>query len=282
MLSNLGNAPTTIDIEVLGLPEGWSLVGPEQVSLGVGESSGIPLSAIPGSSNESGYGSSVTLRTTDESGTQREAVLTLTESDRSWATSPVLFGTSGDVLELDFNPGFDVTSVKQGSQSLSQSDEGSWLWTVPVTDSDGELDVDGVDLDYWARVRDPPTRMGSCTVLNSLGSEPQATCTIHNGTTEIGWTAILRDETGTVIDYKSGHLLANTSRSADAKINLSAVTWNPSPGEHTLKATLLDGNGALIAEDSQVVLVRDTDWNLGITAVEMRESSGLQLSLIHI
>ena len=28
MRSNLGNAPTTIDIEILGLPEGWSLVGP--------------------------------------------------------------------------------------------------------------------------------------------------------------------------------------------------------------------------------------------------------------
>ena len=91
MLSNLGNAPTTIDIEILGLPEGWSLVGPEQVSLGVGESSGIPISAIPGNSNQSGYGSSVTLRTTDESGTQREVTLTLTQSDRSWATSPVSY-----------------------------------------------------------------------------------------------------------------------------------------------------------------------------------------------
>jgi len=281
MLSNLGNAPTTIDIEILGLPEGWSLTGPEQVSLGVGESSGIPLSAIPGSSNQSGYGSSVTLRTTDESGTQREAILTLMQSDRAWATSPVLFGTSGDVLELDFNPGFDVVSVKQGSQTLTQSDEGSWLWTVPPIDSDGELDVDGVTLDYWARVRDPPTRMGSCTV-SSLGSEPLATCTIHNGTTEIGWTAILRDETGVVIDYKSGLLLANTSRSADAKINLSGLSWDPTPGEHTLKVTLLDENGAQIAEDSKVVTVRDSDWNLGITAVEMREKSGQQEIVVSI
>jgi hypothetical protein len=281
MLSNLGNAPTTIDIEILGLPEGWSLVGPEQVSLGVGESSGIPISAIPGNSNQSGYGSSVTLRTTDESGTQREATLTLTQSDRSWATSPVLFGTSGDVLELDFNPGFDVVSVKQGSQTLVQSDEGSWLWTVPSLDSDGELEVDGVTLDYWARVRDPPTRMGSCMV-NSLGSEPLATCTIQNGTTEIGWTAILRDEAGVVIDYKSGHLLANTSLLANSKINLSGLSWNPTPGEHTLKVTLLNENGALIAEGSKVVTVRDTDWNLGITAVEMRESSGQQEIVVSI
>ena len=36
-----------IGIEILGLPEGWSLSRPNQVSLGVGESSGNPLSAIP-------------------------------------------------------------------------------------------------------------------------------------------------------------------------------------------------------------------------------------------
>ena len=278
MLSNLGNAPTTIAIEILGLPDGWTLSGPNQVSLGVGESSGVPLSAIPPNSNQSGYGTSVTLRTLDESGTQREVTLTLTQSNRSWATSPVLFGTSGDVLDLDFNPGFEVNTVQQGGTTLSESDEGGWLWTVPIMDSNGQLSVDGVQLDYWARVRDPPSRMGSCTV-NSLNSNPQATCTIHNDTTEIDWTAILRDETGVVIDYESGHLLANTTLSA---INLSATTWNPAPGEHTLKATLLDGNGGLIAESSRTVMIRDTNWNLGITAVELREDSGGQEIVISI
>ena len=281
MLSNLGNAPTTIDIEILGLPEGWSTTGPNQVSLGVGESSGIPISAIPPNSDQTGFGSSVTLRTTDESGTQREATLTLTQSNRSWATSPVLFGTSGDKLELNFSPGFEVISVKEGIETLPQTDDGGWLWTVPVMDSDGQLDVDGITLEFWARVRAPPTRQGSCTV-NTLDSTPQATCTINNGTSEIGWTAILRDETGLVIDYKSGNLLANTSRSADSKINLSALTWDPSPGEHTLKATLLNENGAVIAEGSRVVVVRDINWNLGITAVETRENSGIQEIVISI
>ena len=278
MLSNLGNAPTTIEIEILGLPEGWSTSGPDQVSLGVGESSGIPLSAIPPNSNQSGYDTSVTLRAIDESGTQHEAILTLTQSNKSWATSPVLFGTSGDILELNFNPGFEISSVHQGGGALPQSDEGGWLWTVPVMNSNGVLSVDGFSLDYWARVREPPTRMGDCTV-NSLGSDPQATCTIHNGTTEIDWTIILRDETGIVIDYASGHLLSNITLS---KINLSALTWDPVPGEHTLKATLLDGNGALIAESTRTVLVRDTDWNLGITAVEIRETSDIQEIVISI
>ncbi|MCS5534786.1 MAG: hypothetical protein NZ802_02920, partial [Candidatus Poseidoniales archaeon] len=158
------------------------------------------------------------------------------------------------------------------------SEDGGWLWTVPIMDSDGQLSVDGVLLDYWARVRDPPTRMGSCTV-NSLGSTPQATCTIHNGTTEIQWTAILRDEIGDVIDYLSGNLLTNTTLSS---INLSATSWNPGPGEHTLKATLLDGNGGVIAEFSRTVMIQDTNWNLGITAVELRETSGTQEIVVSI
>ena len=278
MLSNLGNAPTTIGLEILGLPEGWSLSGPTQVSLGVGESSGIPLSAIPQSSNQSGYGTSVTLRTLDESGVQREATLTLTQSDRSWSTSPVLFGTAGDVLELDFNPGFDVVSVQQSGETLPQSDGGSWLWSVPSSDQDGQLDVDGILLDYWARIRDPPSRLGDCTV-NSFDSNPVATCVIHNGTDAIEWTAILRDETGQVIDHVTGYLPSNTTLSA---INLSIDGWMPSAGKHTLIATLLDGNGGLIAEDQQEDTIRDSDWNLGITAVELRESAGKQNIVVSI
>jgi hypothetical protein len=275
MLSNLGNAPTTIEIEILGLPEGWSLTGPNQVSLGVGESSGIPLSAIPPTS-QIGYNTSVTLRTLDEVGTQREVILTLTQSERAWATSPVLFGTSGDALELEFNPGFDVVSVQQGGTTLPQTDDGGWLLTVPTIDSDGQLSVDGVTLDYWARVRDPPTRHGSCSVNEYPAPEPTAylaTCTIHNGTTEIQWTVILRDELGTVIDHHSGVLSTNTTLES---VNLSGSNWAPPPGLHIVKASLYDGNGGLIAESSRNVLIRDSDWNLGITAVELREEAGTQ------
>ncbi|GIS43131.1 MAG: hypothetical protein Ct9H90mP16_02010 [Candidatus Poseidoniales archaeon] len=271
MLSNLGNAPTTIEVEILGLPNGWGLEGPSQVSLGVGESAGVPLSATP-SPDGTGYGNSVTLRTTDEFDTQKEVTLTLTESGRSWATSPVLFGTSGDVLELDFNPGFDVNSVQQDGTSLVETDDGSWLWNVPPVDTDDSLTVDGISLDYWARVRDPPTRTGTCFV-NTLDSTPVASCAIQNGTTDIDWTVILRDETGFVIDHIAGNIASNTSLSA---INLSVDAWAPAPGEHTLEAILVDENGALIAKGSRVVMIRDSDWNLGITDVEVRDDGVAQ------
>ena len=271
MLSNLGNAPTTIEVEILGLPNGWGLEGPSQVSLGVGESAGVPLSATP-SPDGTGFGNSVTLRTTDEFDTQKEVTLTLTESGRSWATSPVLFGTSGDVLELDFNPGYDVNSVQQDGTLLMETNDGSWLWNVPPVDTDDSLTVDGVSLDYWARVRDPPTRAGTCSV-NTLDSTPVASCAIQNGTTDIDWTVILRDETGFVIDHIAGNIASNTSLSA---INLSVDAWAPAPGEHTLEAILVDENGALIAKGSRVVMIRDSDWNLGITDVEVRDDGVAQ------
>jgi hypothetical protein len=271
MISNLGNAPTTIDIEILGLPEGWTLSGPTQVSLGVGESAGVPFSAIPSMAN-TGYGNSVTLRTNDEFNTQKEVTLTLTQSDRSWATSPVLFGTSGDVLELNFNPGFEVSSVQEDGALLEETNEGAWLWNVPPIDTEESLVVDGVSLEYWARVRDPPTRTGTC-VVNTLDSIPVAQCTIQNGTSEIDWTVMLRDETGFIIDHVVGNIDSNTSLNG---INLSAETWLPAPGEHTLEAILFDENGAVIAKDSRIILIRDSDWNLGITDVEVREDGGKQ------
>ena len=153
-----------------------------------------------------------------------------------------------------------------------ENDDGSWLWNVPPVDTDDSLTVDGVSLDYWARVRDPPTRAGTCSV-NTLDSTPVASCSIQNGTTEIDWTVILRDETGFVIDHIAGNIASNTSLSA---INLSVDAWAPAPGEHTLEAILVDENGALIAKGSRVVMIRDSDWNLGITDVEVRDDGVTQ------
>ena len=280
MLTNLGNAPTTISVEVLGLPEGWTLSGPSQVSLGVGESSGIPISAQPPSS-QTNYNTSVTLRTLDEANTQREVTLDLTYSERSWATSPILFGTSGDSLELQFNPGFDVIDVQQSGATLPQTDDGEWLMTVPIMDSNGELVVDGVSLNYWARVRDAPTRMGSCIVNEPVvdSTSPLATCSIQNGTTGIQWTSILRDGSGIVIDHTSGFLQANTTL---ASINLSGENWDPAPGKHVIKASLYDANGGLIAEKSRTIIIRDTDWNLGITSVELLSNDNMQEIVVSI
>jgi hypothetical protein len=277
MLSNHGNAPTTIDVEVLGMPSGWILDGPEKLSLGVGESSGIPLSAIP-DSNSGGYGTIVTLRTTNEIGTSREITLTLSESARAWETSPVLFGTAGDSLELKFNPGYETNSVQYSGATLPQTDDGGSLWTVPAMDQNGTITVDGILLEFWARTRNPPSRLGSCSV-NPINSEPLATCSILIGNEALRWTAILRDETGVVIDHESGYLEENTSFDA---INLSGIEWNPSPGEHVLTATLFDGHGGQIAQNKRTVTVKDTAWNLAINAVELRTDSTSQSIVVSI
>ena len=43
---------------------------------------------------------------------------------------------------------------------------------------------------------------------------------------------------------------------------------------------LVDGNGALIAQATRVVMIRDSDWNLGITGVEVREEGAQQQIVI--
>jgi uncharacterized membrane protein len=275
MVSNLGNAPTTIELDILGLPANWQLSGPEQVSLAVGESAGIPLSAIP-PNDWNGDSVGVTLRTTDGVGTQLELTLTLTQLTRSWASSPVLFGTAGDTLLLTFLPGGAAASVIDGNDQLEAQADG-FVWITPNSDSDGVMTVDGESLDYWARVRHAPTRDGSCSIAG-IGIEPLATCSILNGTDEIDWTAIMRDETGQVIDQKAGHLSANTSLA----INLSGAAWNPDAGTHTIRVTLLDGQGAVIAERSEDMMHRDSDWNLGITAVELISSGDDQQIVVSI
>jgi hypothetical protein len=93
------------------------------------------------------------------------------------------------------------------------------------------------------------------------------------------WTAILRDETGFIIDHASGNLAANTSLDS---INLSGASWSPTPGNHVLRATLFDGHGGQIAQSEREVVITDKDWNLAITAVELRKDSGMQNIVISI
>ena len=86
-LHNQGNAPTTISLEVLSLPQGWLVSGPTQVVIGVGEITGVPLEVIP-SSDWGGESRTIRILAQDEAGNQREISLDTQYEDCLLYTSP--------------------------------------------------------------------------------------------------------------------------------------------------------------------------------------------------
>ena len=88
-LLNEGNAPSTISLTVLSLPVGWTVSGQSEVVLGVGEIRGVPVEVIP-SENWDGSLQTIRILAEDEDGNQREVALDTTQTDYSWASSPVI------------------------------------------------------------------------------------------------------------------------------------------------------------------------------------------------
>ena len=263
-LINQGNAPTTISLQVLSLPIGWTVSGQTEVVLGMGEIRGVPLEVIP---SEAWDGSMQTIRilAEDEDGNQREEALDTLQATYSWASSPVVVGMSGDESVIRIHGADSTTAVSDSSTGLLNvlADGG---WGLPVMASgEGQITVGAVTLTYRSHATEPASRISTCSISGVLG-DMIAQCTIMNGSDGFHYTMMLIDDEGSMLGAASGYVPENTSL---GPINLSADGWTPEPGSKVLTIRMLDGRGVLTYQTSKSYDIRRTDWNVGIIDVEL-------------
>ena len=265
-LQNQGNAPTTISLEVLSLPQGWQVSGPTQVVIGVGEITGVPLEVIP-SSDWDGASRTIRILAQDEAGNQREISLDTQYEDHSWASSPVIVSMKGDSVLLDIHGTSPDSSVVDDVQSGLQWDlQGGWVWQASTTSTGNQLTVDSDSvLPYTAYVIEPALRYATCSISGTAASV-RTECTVANGTEPFSYTVILIDDQGKLLDSYEGYLEANT---ASGQINLSASAWNPQPGMRGLIIRLLDERGVVVESEETVFEIRRSDWNIGLVGLEL-------------
>ena len=272
-LQNLGNAPTTISLEVLSLPQGWTVSGRTHVVIGVGEVTGVPLEVIPDSEWD---GSSRTIRilAQDEAGNQREISLDTQYEDHSWASSPIIVAVEGDSALLGIHGTSPASEVMDDAQfNLDWDLQGGWVWQAVSNGIGTQLTVDSDSvLPYSAYVIEPSSRFATCTIDGSAVSV-DAECQVGNGTESFAFTVMLIDDEGSMLDSHDGFVAANTTSD---QINLSASTWNPSPGMRTLTIRLLDERGALVASAERDFEIRRTDWNVGLVGLEIEGEGASQ------
>ena len=272
-LQNLGNAPTTISLEVLSLPQGWTVSGRTHVVIGVGEVTGVPLEVIPDSEWD---GSSRTIRilAQDEAGNQREISLDTQYEDHSWASSPIIVAVEGDSALLGIHGTSPASEVMDDAQfNLDWDLQGGWVWQAVSNGVGTQLTVDSDSvLPYSAYVIEPSSRFATCTIDGSAVSV-DAECQVGNGTESFAFTVMLIDDEGSMLDSHDGFVAANTTSD---QINLSAATWNPSPGMRTLTIRLLDERGALVASAERDFEIRRTDWNVGLVGLEIEGEGASQ------
>lgn len=262
-IQNTGNAPNTVDVEILGLPTGW---GPNsaEVNLAWNEWRGLPIDLVP----DSGWDHStfqVQLRFTDAGGNFRVVDISIIHSDYSWASSPVMWGALGDDKLVSFHGG-QINGGIATSGNLSAYGQD---WLLPAPDGDGEITLatatGSVTLWYSAHMQASTTlRSISCTLNTNQSADPLASCAIGNNTTPFDWTAILRTADGSIIEQLSGTVAGGQQ----ATVNLSGSNWQRTPGVHTLTVLLYNSDGVLATTASQDYVIRATGWNVGVTLEE--------------
>lgn len=272
-LHNQGNAPTTISLEVLSLPQGWQVAGPTQVVIGVGEITGVPIEVIP-SSDWGGDTRTIRILAQDEAGNQREISLDTQYEDHSWASSPVIVSMQGDSALLNIHGTSPDSSVVDDIQSTLQWDlQGGWVWQANTASSGTQVTVNSnTVLPYTAYIIEPSLRYATCSITGTVDAV-RAECTVANGTKPFSYTVILIDDQGKMLDSVEGNLGANTT---SGQVNLSANSWNPQPGMRSLVIRLLDDRGIVVASDETDFEIRRNDWNVGLVGLELEGQGDTQ------
>ena len=263
-LHNLGNAPTTISLQVLSLPLGWTVSGQTEVVLGVGEIRGVPLEVIP-SADWDGSIQTIRILAEDSVGNQREVSLDTEQSAYSWASSPVIVAVSGDYALVEIHGTDSLSSVTDSSSGpLDRNEDGDWALPA-LSSGSGSLSVDGSTLAYYAHVTQPSLRAAFCSIQGDLGSVV-AQCSVLNGSDSFSFTILLIGDEGSMLDSFSGKAAGGSPL---GPINLSAESWSPEPGTRTLTLRLLDDRGVEITSVTGDFQIRRTDWNIGLVKLEL-------------
>jgi len=265
MVTNTGNTPTTIDFQVLDLPPNWEASGSMRITLGVGETRGVPIEIFP-DGNSSDVGESIRISAVDAIGNQIETSIELQFYEHSWEISPYLFAYEGDDALIRVH-GANENSIVIDEVSGDSLEWDGMGWLLPAESSvNGSLSIDGeTSLSYYLTVAESKPRDAICSLSGGF-EDVRASCSIFNGSAVFEYQALLIGDDGVVLDSSFGSLSENETA---LSINLSGSAWEPDPGERSIGIRLLDGKGTLVTSMERTFDVRRSDWNIGIGVVEL-------------
>ncbi|RJU86111.1 MAG: hypothetical protein DWB89_04380 [Candidatus Poseidoniales archaeon] len=265
MVTNTGNTPTTIDFQVLDLPPNWEASGSMRITLGVGETRGVPIEIVP-DGNSSDVGGSIRISAVDAIGNQIETSIELQFYEHSWEISPYLFAYEGDDALIRVH-GANENSIVIDEVSGDSLEWDGMGWLLPAESSvNGSLSIDGeTSLSYYLTVAESKPRDAICSLSGGF-EDVRASCSIFNGSAVFEYQALLIGDDGVVLDSSFGSLSENETA---LSINLSGSAWEPDPGERSIGIRLLDGKGTLVTSMERTFDVRRSDWNIGIGVVEL-------------
>ena len=264
ILENTGNSPTTINLEILSVPEGWRTSGNNIIVISPGQKIGMPLEIIP-SENWTGEIKTIRILAQDSQGNQKEILIETKYEENSWSSSPMITSLIGDNAILNIHgTTVDSVIVDEDGNSLDWTEEG---WLFPALKSGfGNLTINqNSSLTYLMEVFQPISKNVSCQISGEF-SNIQSTCSIEAGDFSFDYVVLLIDDRGYSLDSYYG---TSGMNSEEVVINLSSDEWDPSPGMRKLTIKIFDSYGKELASAEKYFEIRKNNWNIGLTSVDL-------------
>ena len=274
-IENLGNDLASLNIQLSGLPSGWTYVGPDAMVVAPSQILGLPLSLIP-DSNWDGQTFVVTIEVEHPSLGISTILIPVENSSYSFASTPVVSGISDKNISIDFN-GDVILDSSQNNIAFSHAN-GKVTLTIPDSRVNLTLnDPQDLDVEYIIHIvgQKLPDIIGNCQLnkdaFDDLGlstiSGSIGTCELTSSDDErLRGSFVLITNTGEQIPISQSSVNIAESTTEIFDINLSS--WTTNVGYVDIVLMFIDSYGRVIDEESVSVISRSNGWNIGVASVE--------------
>lgn len=277
-VENQGNDMALLQVDVDGLPEGWSVDQGVQMVLAPGEIMGLPLDLVP-DANWNGQRLLLTINV-------HHPVLGVTAHDIevesslvSFQTTPVRDAFIGTVHTVPLHaPNITLSNVAADGVTVTV-DNGALTFTQPTNGGELELtfttSAGNQTASLYVQARTYPDATADCSfntdAFANLGRAPLddaiATCTLEaDDATDLQAYLSIVSSSGEALPLGDDDL--RVLRGSEARLNLTANGWSPSPGEHVLVLRVHDQFGRLLDDVTITTVARATGWNIGVNSIQ--------------
>ena len=266
-LNNLGNSPTTISLQILSLPQNWTVLGPDKVVLATNEEVGLPLKLVP-SQYWDGSVRTIRILANDNKGNQQEIIIDTKFNEYSWGNSPFINSyTNDDALVHIMNINELEDTVIDDEGNILKWIEQGWILTTELEGFIyGNITINQINkLPFIVKSFDINKRAISCEISGDFG-DVHSSCTIATNNLSFSYSILLTDDKGDIIDYGYGFL---NNIDTNMMINMSSESWEPEPGMRYLNLRILDSKGNQIVEYEKNFEIRKSNWNIGLNSVDL-------------
>ena len=269
-IENNGNDVAVLELELTGLPEGWTVEGHDQLVIAPNQIKGIPLNPVP-TSEWSGQRFLATLEVVHPTLGMMSYDIEIERGIYAFLTTPVHQATVGSevitIMNSEVNDG-DLTS----SETITMSDN---MLTLQVSNGANEVILTSSEepqdsLSIYVYGYELPEVSVNCDLQTSSFSDlgrikvtgQVGQCDLVSTTQPVRATMILLTDTGEKVEVLQDSILLAANSNASYPANISE--WMPSAGAIEITLFVIDSYGRILGEDTINTVARSNGWNIGI------------------